>query len=166
MRRERAASVMAREVADLARRVDHVIVSLHWQPNWAPAVAPRFRSLARTLVEAGGRVIWGHSPHHFQGVEWRGGNVVLYSTGDLVDDYAVHPDYRNDRQLLFELELEPGAVARVRAHPLELLFARTEPASGEVRRWLVARFGEMCREFGSKVVAPPDAGPIEILAGS
>lgn len=153
--------VLADEVVALASDVDCLVVAMHWQPNWAPYIEPTYRSLARTLVDAGADVIWGHSPHHFQGVEWIGASAVLYSTGDLVDDYAVDPSYRNDRQLLFEVVLTQQRVERVRALPLELDVARTAPAGDEAREWIVRRFAQFCRQVGSRIEV--DEPWIEVL---
>lgn len=158
---------LARDVRTLAPTVDHVVVACHWQPNWAPAVSAPYRALGAGLVEAGARVVWGHSPHHFQGVEWIGRSVVLYSTGDLLDDYAVDPGFRNDRQLLFELELDDAGVRTVRALPLELDFGHTRPAGPEAAAWIERRFREACAALGSQVepegawleVRPPDQPP-------
>lgn len=140
------------EIAALAPQVDHVIVAFHWQPNWSPHVAVYYRLLAQRLVNAGARVIWGHSPHHFQGVEWIGNGAVLYSAGDLVDDYALHPQYRNDRQLLLEVTLSPVGVEKVRAYPIELEYAFTRPAGPDARLWIAERFRAVCAEVGSHVV--------------
>jgi poly-gamma-glutamate capsule biosynthesis protein CapA/YwtB (metallophosphatase superfamily) len=158
-----AAALLVEEVAALAadHLADHLVVSLHWQPNWAPSVAPAYRKLARRLIEAGARIVWGHSPHHFQGVERHESGVILYSTGDLVDDYAVDPHFRNDRQLLFEVELRPKEVGRVFGYPLELDYAQTRQAGEEARRWIKARFRAMCAELGSQVVV--DNGRLEVL---
>lgn len=138
-------------VRRLAAAVDHAIVALHWQPNWVPTVDARYRTLARRLVEAGARLVWGHSPHHFLGVQWFGPAAVLYSTGGLIDDYAVDAQFRNDRQLLFEIGLAPDRVQRVRALPLRLDVARTAPADGADRAWIVRRFAAQCAEHGSRV---------------
>lgn len=138
-------------VRRLAAAVDHAIVALHWQPNWVPRVSADYQSLAQRLVEAGARLVWGHSPHHFLGVQWLGSSVVLYSTGGLIDDYAVDAEFRNDRQLLFELTLAPGRVSRVRALPLALGFAHTTRAEGAVRQWIVDRFAAQCRGHDSAV---------------
>lgn len=143
---------LTEEVKSLSRQVDHVVVAFHWQPNWVRKVSRLCRVLAQKLVEAGARIIWGHSPHHFLGVEWIGDGVVLYSTGGLLDDYAVDPRFRNDRQLLFCVELSRKGVEHIRSYPLQLEFARTDPAQGEARKWIETRFKKMCREFGEAVV--------------
>lgn len=142
---------LLRRVRYLAAAVDHAIVALHWQPNWVPRVTADYRLLAQRLVEAGARLVWGHSPHHFLGVEWFGTAAVLYSTGGLIDNYAVDAEFRNDRQLLFEISLLPGQVQRVRALPLRLDTARTVPASGADRAWIVSRFAAQCAEHGSRL---------------
>ena len=142
---------LAREVEALAARVDHVIVAFHWQYNWVPRVSTFYRSLARQLVEAGARIIWGHSPHHFQGVEWIDGSVVLYATGDLVEDYRLVPEFRNDRQLLFQVDVSREGIEQVRAYPFELALGRTHTACTEARQWIADRFGQMCGDLGSRV---------------
>ncbi len=138
-------------VRRLAAAVDHAIVALHWQPNWVPTVGADYRVLAGRLIDAGARLVWGHSPHHFLGVQWFGPAAVLYSTGGLIDDYAVDAAFRNDRQLLFEVSLTPGGVQRVRALPLRLDLARTAPADGADRAWIVSRFAAQCARHGSQV---------------
>ena len=147
----KALARLLQSVAALAERVNHVIVSYHWQANWVPAPAPIYRSLGHALLEAGARVVWGHGPHHFQGVEWAEGSVILYATGDLLDDYAVHPRFQNDRQLLFALELGPQGVEAVRAYPLALEFGRTRFATGRERAWILERFAAACRALNARV---------------
>jgi poly-gamma-glutamate synthesis protein (capsule biosynthesis protein) len=128
-----------------------VIVAFHWQPNWAPVVQPAYRALGRACLEAGALIVWGHSPHHFQGVERVGPGVILYSTGGLVDDYAVDPDYRNDLQLLFELDAGPTGVTRVVALPIAIVSGEALPAEGAERAWIAHRFTDHCRAVGSMV---------------
>jgi poly-gamma-glutamate synthesis protein (capsule biosynthesis protein) len=126
-------------------------VSCHWQHNWAPRIDEQYRALATSLVNAGARIVWGHSPHHFQGVEWIGESVVLYSTGDLLNDYAVDPSLRNNCQLLFELTLDGKGVRSLRALPLELDFGRTRPAGPGAASWIERRFRTACRDLGTRV---------------
>lgn len=150
-----------------APRFDHLVVSLHWLPNWVPAIPDGCRQLAAELIDAGARVLWGHSPHHLLGTQWwpRGAGVALYSTGDLIDDYALDPVYRNDRQLLYLVELGADAVERVRAFPISLEVGRAAPAAADARRWIEARLRDACRAVGSEVVTVADAG-LEIRPGA
>lgn len=148
-----------------ASRLDHLIVSLHWLPNWVASVPVSYRALADELIGAGARVLWGHSPHHILGTEWWPTGVTLYSTGDLVDDYAVNPTFRNDCQCLYVLDLVPGAVERVRAYPLTLGIGRALPADEQARRWIEARLRAACQPLGSVVAAGADHH-FEIRAGA
>ncbi len=49
-----------------------------------------------------------------------GGSLVLYDTGDFVDDYAVDPVLRNDRGFCFGVELGPMGVETLRLAPTEV----------------------------------------------
>lgn len=150
---ETAAHTLRQDLAVAKLQAEHVVVSFHWQPNWAPTVTPDVRRLAQVCAAAGARVVWGHSPHHFQGVEFLGETAVLYSTGDFVDDYAVDPDYRNDRQLLFTVTLDAQAVQEVEVMPVEIRRGAVLPAQGEARRWIGERFDGFCRALGTRPVA-------------
>jgi poly-gamma-glutamate synthesis protein (capsule biosynthesis protein) len=152
---------MFKEVANLAALVDHVVVAFHWLPNWVSHIPPFYRSLARDLVSSGARLIWGHSAHHFHGVEWIDQSLVIYASGGLVDDYALEPNFRNDRGLLFQVTLSSLSVEQVRTFPIELDFARTYPARSEAREWIVWRLKQMCAEMGSRV--EEDGEWLEIL---
>jgi poly-gamma-glutamate synthesis protein (capsule biosynthesis protein) len=60
----------------------------------------------------------------FQGPEVRHNRLILYDTGDFLDDYAVDPVARNDWSFVFLLELSgSGAVERLRLVPVRLDFA-------------------------------------------
>jgi poly-gamma-glutamate capsule biosynthesis protein CapA/YwtB (metallophosphatase superfamily) len=147
----KAVNGLIRDIEILTPQVDHVIVSFHWMSNWVPHIPSSYRNLARQMVKAGARIIWGHSPHHFQGVEWIDSSVVLYSTGDLIDDYATDPHFRNDRQLLFLVRMSQKGVEAVNAYPIELEFAHTHAADSMVQPWIMHRFDQMCHEVGSRV---------------
>jgi poly-gamma-glutamate synthesis protein (capsule biosynthesis protein) len=144
------------EVSDLAQECHHVVVAFHWMPNWVSSIPTFYRDLGRKLVHAGASVVWGHSPHHILGVEWVDRSVILFSTGGLVDDYAVDPQFRNDRSLLFRVSLGEEAVESVTGLPIELKFARTEPASEEVWDWTAERLESACLEVGSEAVRRGD----------
>jgi poly-gamma-glutamate capsule biosynthesis protein CapA/YwtB (metallophosphatase superfamily) len=151
-----------RRLVDLVRaqapNVDHLIVSLHWLPNWVPSIPGLYRELAGELVAAGARVLWGHSPHHILGCEIWPHGTALYSTGDLIDDYRVDQNYRNDRQSLYLLELEPGRVRRVSAFPISLRLGRAEPADAAARDWIESRLRTACAPLHSEVVKGAEGG--------
>jgi len=123
---------------------DPVLVSPHWGPNMVDEPVPHVRAAAGALLEAGATLIAGHSAHVFHGVA-RG---VLYDLGDFVDDYRVDPRLRNDRGLLFLVDL---AGDRLEAVPLKLEFTRTRLAEGDDAAWIRGRFAAACEALGTEV---------------
>lgn len=145
---------LERQVAAARGRATPLVVSAHWGPNMRPRPPEAHRDYARRAVEAGAGIWHGHSAHIPQGAEWvrgpDGWSIVLYDTGDVIDDYAVDPELRNDLSLLFVVHwLE--AVTRVEARPLALGFGRVHLATGADHRWMADRFTELCADLGTEV---------------
>ena len=111
------------------RGVDWPILSLHWGPNLVERPSAHYRRLAHAAIDAGWRIIYGHSAHVFQGVELYKGGAIFYGTGNLVDDYFVDPDFRNDCALAFELTLTKSRIARIDLHPLLITQCQARPAA-------------------------------------
>jgi poly-gamma-glutamate capsule biosynthesis protein CapA/YwtB (metallophosphatase superfamily) len=132
----------------LRERVQGALVCPHWGPNMTASPLPHVRAAARELRESGAKLVAGTSAHVFQGVE---GNV-LYDLGDFLDDYAVHPQLRNDYGLLFLVELDPDGLRGIEAVPLKLEYAYTRLARGEESAWIRHRFRDACAAFGSEVL--------------
>jgi poly-gamma-glutamate synthesis protein (capsule biosynthesis protein) len=146
-----AIEAFARALAPLrAQGVRWPILSLHWGPNMVTEPCPQQRRLARAAIEVGWNIVYGHSAHVFQGVEWYAGCPILYAAGDLVDDYALDPAFRNDHQLLFALELGKETVERVVMQPLFIHRCRVQMADEVQGEWILARMGERCRELGAE----------------
>jgi poly-gamma-glutamate synthesis protein (capsule biosynthesis protein) len=144
---------LRREVEGLAREADLVVVSAHWGPNMRRCPPESFRAFARRLVDAGADVFWGHSAHLFQAVEPRDGSLILYDTGDLVDDYRRDPEEHNEISFLFRVEAGARRVHRVAMEPV-----RIDPAEGSVdradasaRSFAVGRMRELCEELGTEL---------------
>lgn len=141
-------------VTQAAADVDALVVSAHWGPNMRREPPPHFRLIARAVLDAGARVFWGHSAHIFQGIERRGDGIVLYDTGDFVDDYAVDERERNDLGFLFELELDAaGSVGEVALTPtaVDARACRVDLATGANAEWACERMASLCDAFGTRV---------------
>jgi poly-gamma-glutamate synthesis protein (capsule biosynthesis protein) len=149
---EAAVEAFARALAPLrAAGCGWTILSLHWGPNMVWRPAPLLRRLAHAAIDQGWKMVYGHSAHVFHGVELVRDGVILYAAGDLVDDYRVEPGFRNDHQLLFELELGDGKLKRMVMHPLFIRRCKVGPADAAQRAWIVGQMGMLCRELGTKV---------------
>lgn len=131
--------------------VDWPILSLHWGPNMVLRPSEKFRRLAHAAIDMGWKILFGHSAHVFHGIEIYRGCPILYAAGDLVDDYYVDPDFRNDHQLLFELELTSAALRRIHLYPVFIEHCRTTFADAEQSRNIVERMTALCSEMGTHV---------------
>jgi poly-gamma-glutamate capsule biosynthesis protein CapA/YwtB (metallophosphatase superfamily) len=147
----------AREAVAPGPDADVVLALAHWGPNMVPAPVKWVRRAARALVDAGATLVAGHSAHVFHGAA----PAVLFDLGDFLDDYAVHDDLRNDLGLLWLVDLEPGAVRRIRAVPLALDYCFTRIAGPDEARTIVRLLRERCAQFGTEVTAAPE-GELEL----
>lgn len=130
---------------------DWPLLSLHWGPNKVARPSHHFRNLAHAAIDMGFRILFGHSAHVFQGVEVYRGCPILYAAGDLVDDYYVDPDLRNDHQLLFELELTRTALRAIRLHPVFIHDCRVAQADEAQFEYIAQRATALCAELGTQV---------------
>jgi poly-gamma-glutamate synthesis protein (capsule biosynthesis protein) len=137
------------------------VLSLHWGPNMVSEPSAQQRRLARAAIDMGWKIVFGHSAHVFQGVEMVEGCPILYAAGDLVDDYAVDPDLRNDHQLLFELVLGDDALERVVMHPLFIRGCRVFPANSAQRAWIAREMQARCDALGTAARIDGDVLVIE-----
>lgn len=78
---------IAREVEELKKRVDVVVVSMHWGNEYELTANETQVKLAQVIADAGGDIIFGHHPHVLQQVERLQGvhgndTIVYYSLGN------------------------------------------------------------------------------------
>lgn len=123
-----------------------VVVSPHWGPNMTREPIARVRAAAAALVGAGAALVAGHSAHVFHGVAGR----VLYDLGDFLDDYATDPVLRNDRGLVFLVELDDLGPRRVEAVPIALDHCHTRLADADEAAWIARRFAAACAALGTE----------------
>lgn len=135
------------------------IFSVHWGPNYAWRPAGEIRALARFLVdECGVDIVHGHSAHHVQGVEVYRGRLIMYGCGDLVDDYALNGEFRNDLGALWRVLVSEDGRGGLSLGRLEVVPTRCRLFEVEVlgvededHAWVRERVGELSREFGTVV---------------
>lgn len=146
-----AAIAAAREVADV------VIFSIHWGPNMRVRPPEEFRHFAHRVLDAGATIFWGHSAHVVQGVEpIPDDGVILYDTGDFIDDYAADPELRNDLGALFLIRLRERTVEQVSLVPVRIHRMQVNRATGDDRRWFIRHLHMLCRELGGSVQGAAD----------
>ncbi len=128
---------------------EFIILSLHWGPNMVQVPSKKFQNFAKAAIELGVNLIHGHSAHIFQAVEFYQNGVILYNTGDFIDDYAVDLDLRNDWSFIFLIELDGRIIKKVRALPVKLHYAFTNLATKEDAELIYSRMQQLCRSFGT-----------------
>jgi len=135
----------------LPQNVDWCAASLHWGPNMVERPPAAHRRFAHDLVQAGFRLIHGHSAHNFQGIEVLNRSLILYDTGDLLDDYAVHPDLRNDLSFLFLVEIDSQGPCRLACIPTAISNCQVNHAQGRDRDWALNRMVALSAELGTRL---------------
>jgi poly-gamma-glutamate synthesis protein (capsule biosynthesis protein) len=147
---------------------EHVIVSLHWGPNMRQRPSASFRAFARRLLDGGADLVWGHSAHVLQGVELSGGRLILYDTGDLIDDYAIDPRLRNDLGGIFLVTLGSAGLVRLEVVPIRIVRCQARLAEAEDAAWTNGRVATLSTELGttltvegSRLVLFPSPGGVQ-----
>ena len=139
-----------------AQGADLVVFSNHWGANFIERPSAEFRSFAKRVIELGADIYHGHSAHICQGIEIHQGKPILYDTGNFIDDYAVHPQLRNDRSCLFKLMFEQGKLCRIELLPVSLSVARVALAQGREFDAISARMKMLCNELGTTLMREHD----------
>lgn len=138
-----------------------VIVSAHVGPNWgAPSRA--MRALAHEIIDLGTDLYWGHSNHTPQGIELYNGSVILHSTGDFVDDYAVDEEERNDLSFLFVAEFECSRLTHIRLCPVRIENFRVRLANDNEAAFLQNTMQTKCAAFGTRLEFKDRVGMIAV----
>lgn len=134
-----------------AQKTDYPILSLHWGPNMVERPSSQFVEIAHSVIEMGYKLLFGHSAHVFQGIEIYHGCPIIYAAGDLVDDYYVDDYFKNDHQLLFELEMIDNQINTIMLYPVFINNCKVIPAIGNHFEYTAQRMRYLCREMGTVV---------------
>ncbi len=128
-----------------------VILSAHWGPNMVISPPPHFRHFARSVIDSGVDIFYGHSAHVFQAVEHYQDGLILYDTGDFLDDYVVDPILRNDWSFVFLVEVDSHGVNKLHLIPVYLNYACVELAKGKYFDAICQRMQSLCADFDTDI---------------
>jgi poly-gamma-glutamate synthesis protein (capsule biosynthesis protein) len=103
------------------------------------------------MIDNGASIIHGHSAHIFQAVEVYRRGIILYDTGDFVDDYAVDPVLRNDRSFYFKAVLGRDGIRALKLIPVLIDHYQVNLAHGEHFRWAIERMRQLSVKFGTEI---------------
>lgn len=149
---EEALQIFATSLNEMKKlRTDWPILSLHWGPNMVNEPSKAFIRLAHAIIDMGYKLLFGHSAHVFHGIEIYKGFPIFYATGDLVDDYYVSPEFKNDHQLLFELNISQNKVKNIILYPIFIQHGQALPANEKQFDYIAHRMSRLCEAFGTAV---------------
>jgi poly-gamma-glutamate capsule biosynthesis protein CapA/YwtB (metallophosphatase superfamily) len=146
-------------IAPLKGKVDYIVATIHWGPNMRERPTQEFVTFAHALIDAGIDILHGHSAHIFQGIEMYKNKLIMYDTGDFIDDYMVTPQLRNDLSFIYVVHVDKQNINRLQVIPTRIEHMQVNIATGEDRIWSLQRIQELSKRFGTTV---SDSGLIMI----
>ena len=118
-------------IQSIRPHVEVLILTMHWGPNMKKRPSKEFKQFAHDLIDAGVDIIQGHSAHVFQAIERYKHGLIMYDTGDAVDDYAVDSVLRNDRSFFCVLTLTKRGIIKANVIPFVIKDMQMHNASQE-----------------------------------
>ncbi|MFC1841839.1 CapA family protein [Candidatus Dependentiae bacterium] len=140
-----------KDIKDVRKKVDLLVLSIHWGPNKRERPTKAFQDFAHQMLDAGIDIIHGHSAHIFQGVERYGDKLILYDTGDFVDDYMIGPVIRNDWSFLFQVTIDKSGIKNVKLIPLLINNMQVNLAPDTEKEKIIAHMKKLSAKFGTKI---------------
>ncbi len=141
------------KIENLVEKTDIVIISIHWGPNKREQPTQEFIRFAHTMVDHGAHIIHGHSAHILQGVENYNNRLILYDTGDFVDDYAVDPELRNDLSAFFILTVSKLGLVNLTIVPVRIFQYQVNLAREGDYNWVINRMKRLSSSFKTNIDA-------------
>jgi len=141
---------------------DIAVVSIHWGGNWGYDIPAWQLEFAHRLIDtASVDVVHGHSSHHVKGIEVYRGKLIIYGSGDLLNDYegiGGHEEYRADLSLMYFPSLDPstGKLVKLKMKPTQIRHLRINSADKNDALWLRDMLNREGRELGTRVRLNPD----------
>jgi len=143
-------------------KVNLLIVSIHWGPNKRQRPTQDFIDFAHQMIDCGIDIIHGHSAHIFQGIEIYKNKIIMYDTGDFVDDYMVYPILRNDQSFLFKITADKSGPQSIELIPVIINNMQVNVATGEMAKNILNKMKKLSEEFQTKVKIENERGLISI----
>lgn len=139
------------DIAHLRQQVDIVIISLHWGPNMRQRPTQEYIDAAHQMINAGADIIHGHSAHIFQGIELYNSKLIMYDTGDFVDDYQIDPVLRNDQSILVFVTVDKKEVKQVKVIPLIISNMQVNQAEGSEASSILKKIQALSVELSTQI---------------
>jgi len=139
------------DIDEIRKNVDILIASIHWGPNMREKPTQKFIDFAHQMIDAGIDIIHGHSAHIFQGIEIYKNKLIMYDTGDFVDDYRVDPVLRNDRSFFYLVTIEKTRIKHIQLLPTLISNMQVNLAHGTDYKESLERIKKLSAQFGTHI---------------
>jgi poly-gamma-glutamate synthesis protein (capsule biosynthesis protein) len=139
------------QIATLRPLVDIVIISSHWGPNMVQVPSSEFVEFAHAIIDSGADIIHGHSSHIFQGIEIYKNKIIMYDTGDFINDYAVDPQLRNDQSLFFAITIAKNGPISIALTPVIIKNMQVSIANGTEKEEIMLRIQQLSQQFNTTI---------------
>ena len=94
-------------IAQLRKRVDWLVVNLHWGMEMSQLPSPSQRQFARRIVDMGADVVLGHHAHVLQPIESIDGTPIVYSLGNFLFSDMYWRGRKSAERFVDKLRLHP-----------------------------------------------------------
>ncbi len=144
-------------IDSLKRPGDIVVLSVHWGENWGYEIEKEEVEFAHNLIEnAQVDLFYGHSSHHFKGIEVYRNKLILYGCGDFINDYegiGGQENFRGDLSLMYfpKIDAVTGDLLELEISPLVMRNFSLQKARNKDLRWTAKRLNRECKRFNSTV---------------
>lgn len=153
---EETVEYIQKQVEQVKRWGDVVLVSIHWGGNWGYEIPTEQIRFAHQLIErAGVDLIHGHSSHHVKGIEIYRDRPIIYGCGDFIDDYegvGGYEAFRADLCLMYFVSLNSftGKLVNLQTIPTQIKHLRIQLASTVDLLWLRELLNREGKKFGTQ----------------
>ena len=142
------------DIQKLRSQVDILIVSLHWGVEDTNDCTPAQVEFAHKLLDQGVDILYGHHPHHFQGIEIYKGKPIIYSHGNFLFDQN---DPFNQESFILKMEYENARLKNLTAIPIRTI-GKTQvvPQEGQGAAALLKRLSEQSARVNTRCTVLQD----------
>lgn len=149
------------DLYDIRRKVDKIIVSLHWGDEFIAYPSPAEINMGRRIIDAGADLIIGHHPHVVRGIERYKRGVIVYSLGNFVCDMVWDDSLRES--VIFQCNITHSGIEDIELRPVfindnyqpevltgqsgEALLSKVNRLSDELQHENVSRISEKLSEY-------------------
>ncbi|MBZ4687243.1 MAG: hypothetical protein PWQ96_814 [Clostridia bacterium] len=141
--------IMTQEVEKLRKKVDIIVVSLHWGREYMHKPEQEQRLLAKKLIDCGADLIVGHHPHVLQGIERYKHGLIAYSLGNFVFDQRHEV---TNQGLMLHVKFSPLGIENFEVLPLLIENCQVKLAEEEVKETILNKTMELSNLLDTTLV--------------